>query len=497
MLVSYSVTTLNRICKKKEIWCWGCGRRFHEMISFYAQEPFIAKIVVLIDQNPALWNKTVRVGNHELSVQAWEQVKRKRSDMMILIASDSYREIYCFIREQCGDSQIVCCRYPQNYYSYTALIQKLFYYLPTRRQFLFRAGKEPHENALAVVSYLEKEYRGKAYRIVFLGNADRAMRATHSGINCLDEDILRGKNGFAKNIYFCWLYAVSAALLYENQPIPKGNRKQFLIYLNHGTIPLKDVHDVLKQPEEVDYGICPSVNCAEIYQKQYGIPQRKLFYTLPPRCGFLKNGTGKIRRIVDFDDEQIVIWLPTFRNLAEAERQDSLNDNPIFLFREDREWQLLDERLAGNHQILLIKMHSREKYQCRLPQKYAQIMMLTDDMLAEAGLVLHEILGDTAALITDYSGIAFEYLFLDKPIGYMTADMEEYRRGFAFDDPLPYMPGEKMKVRDDFFRFLDNVKKGTDPFCHDRTSLKLWLFQKRTQESGARDLISLIETRRG
>lgn len=464
------------------------------MITFYEREPFVEKISVLIDQNSGLWSKTMRIKNRELFIRSWEQVAQKCCDhVMILITTDAYMDIYHFIMAQSVDSHVVCCRYPQNYYSYTAFIQKLFYHLPISRQLMFRAGKEPHENALALVSFLENEYSGKRFRIVFLGKTVKNIWADHNRIKYLDADVIHDKSGLIQNIYFCWLYATSAAIFYEDQPIGKGNKKQLLIFLNHGTIPLKDVHDVLRQPKEVNYGVCPSANCAQIYQEQYGIPQSKQFYMIPPRCSFLRKVSGEIRQLVPFSDEQVIFWLPTFRSLSGVERQDSLNTNPVFLFQEEQEWNLLNEKLAENHQILLIKMHPKEKYQLCLPQEYRQIVRVTDDMLMKTGLILQEILGDTSALITDYSGIAFEYLLLDKPIGYVTADMDDYRREFAFDDPFQYMPGEKINTPDDFFRFLDHVEKGKDDFRYARERLKSWLFQENTQENAAEELVALIE----
>ena len=124
---------------------------------------------------------------------------------------------------------------------------------------------EPHENALALVEYLEQEYEGKPYRIIFLGKTSKKIQTHNVKVLYLNPDTLRCKSNLMDILLFGWLYAGSKVLFYENQPLKKWSPKQTLVFLNHGTIPMKDVHDVLGQPKEVDYALCPSKGCADIY----------------------------------------------------------------------------------------------------------------------------------------------------------------------------------------------------------------------------------------
>ena len=74
-------------------------------------------------------------------------------------------------------------------------------------------------------------------------------------------------------------------------------------------------------------------------------------------------------------------------------------------------------------------------------------------MLEKEKLQLYELIGISDALISDYSSVAVDYLLLDRPLGYVLADYEIYRekRGFVFEDPLEYMPGEKIYNACDLF----------------------------------------------
>lgn len=494
MLVSYSVHKLNRICKKREIWCWGCGKRLHEIIELYEDEPFTECISTLVDKNPHLWDMVIRVKGRDIPVQPYDRIKdRWNRDVIIMITSDSCQEIYDAILKESGNPNILCCQYPQNYFSYITHIQALFHRLPLKRQILFSAGSEPHENALAVIDYLEHEYRGKPYHVVFLGDTIKKLQFTHVKVTYLDSDTLRRKNGLFYVLRFCWLYSVSAALLYENQPLQKHNRKQILIFLNHGTVPMKDVHDVLKQPETVDYALCPSQGCSGLYMEQYGIPAEKLIYAMPPRDSFLAKGGNGLKRIIGNDDRQIILWLPTFRTLKESERKDSAVEDALSLISTEENLEALNKRLRDNRQLLLIKCHPREKRSVDIPRFYDCICILLDGELAETGLVLQEIMGDTAALLTDYSGIAFEYLLLDKPIGYVVNDMDSYTRGFAFENLRDYMPGSMIGTVEELLEFLDDVRAGSDSFHEARKKLVAELFQGNEAKDGSRELLNELD----
>ena len=58
----------------------------------------------------------------------------------------------------------------------------------------------------------------------------------------------------------------------------------------------------------------------------------------------------------------------------------------------------------------------------------------------------YELIGISDGLLSDYSSVAVDYLLLDRPLGYVLADYNIYKekRGFVFEDPLEYMPGEKI-----------------------------------------------------
>lgn len=492
MLKAYSVQKLNRISKGKKIWCFGCGKRLNDILRLYSKEPFVKKIAVLIDSNRLLWGKIKKVEGNEILVSSPALIQSKKNEkIFILITSDNYQEIYRSISDDLIGTEIGCSRYPACYYTYTAVLSAMCVCLPLRRQMLFNAGEEPHENAKAMVEYLAEKYKGKKYRIIFIDDGQKTNERM-SDVIYIERNSLKCKNALKCNLKYCFYMTTSKYIFYENEPLEKRRKGQVLIYLNHGTIPLKNVADVLKQPAEMDFAICPSKGCADIYRQQYNIPPQKLIYAMPPRDMFLKRERCGLNRLIDCEDKQVIIWLPTFRALRGTDRKDS-SENVLSLITNEREIKLTNERLRKNGQILLIKCHPREKQRANISQSYECIKIITDENLKRVSMVLHEILGGTAALLTDYSGISFEYMLLDRPIGYVINDMEQYTRGFAFPNPRYYMPGKTIQTGTGLREFLDEVKGGKDDFRDRRKQLIKELFQGNEVKDGSQELIKTLE----
>lgn len=480
----YSVTQLNRLSRNNEIWCFGCGKRFNEMLAIYEDEIFVKKISTIIDNNSSLWGIKKKIFNHECEISGFQQINSCHDKRIILIiTSDRYNEIYASIADKIKNGNISVTIYPVYYYSYTKTIMNLCSCIPAKRQILFYAGKEPHDNADEIVRYLNQEYQGKKFSIVYL---DEASGTDLQKVKHINKFTLRKKNKIQDVIGYCLAYGRSRYLCYENETLEKVRDNQVLFYLNHGTIPLKDVSDVLKQSIAVDYGTCPGEGCAEIYANQYGIDVNKQIYMMPARVNKMlcceKKECG----------QQVIVWLPTFRSLEGSDRRDSLEANPLVGILDY--YESLNDFLKLNNQILIIKKHPREKNNLDVPLTCGNIKIIDDRQLEEKGITLQELLKNVDALLTDYSGIAFEYMLLNRPIGYVIFDMDKYVRGFSVKNPYDYMPGMHIKNIDGLKEFLTNLKLGDDEYYKKRLQLVNQLFGEHAYENGAEKLINFIDS---
>lgn len=482
-----TVDILNKKAKKKDIWCLGCGKRLYEMIELYKDEYFVKKINGLYDNNSRLWGFKKNIAGRDLMIESPLEMVNKSG--ILLITSDHYRDIYSSIKDVIDEKRIECYIYPHFYYSFTSWLMNIVGMLPMKRQILFYAGNEPHENADEVARYLYEDYKGKKYSVVYL---EEVEERNHSyNIKSLNKWIPRTQSSLKKLIRYCFLYGRSEYLMYENEAIEKISSKQKLVYLNHGLIPLKNVRDVLKQPDNLDYALCPGEGCSRIYKEQYGIPKHKQIYIFQPRIDRIFKARTKYDTFVTRDGEQIILWMPTFRQLAGSERVDSVKVDPIELIRSNI--YEVDQWLRNNNQKLIIKKHPREKIELAIPSDIKNIIEIREQDLQSRKVVIQDLLADTDALITDYSSIAFEYMLINRPIGYITCDYNEYFRGFSVSNPLEYMPGEKINTTDEFKSFLEMVHSGKDRFCEDRNNLKKRLFGNTVCGKGTESLIKFLD----
>ena len=490
----FSVDKLNKISKHKEIYCYGCGKIFFELIERYADEPFVQNITKVIDGNKNIWGTSVKVQNKEIRIESPDVVEAIQSnDVLILITTNRYEEVYESLCKKIARDDVICSKYPETYYESAKVWLRLFSWFPKKRSLLFHYGNESHENAIAILKYLKEENLTTKHRVVLLTEKGSPYpRYVKENISILRED-LREKSSVKNMIRYCYYYASSKYLCYENEYIPKVGKGQKLIYLNHGTLPLKNVKDVLRQPEELDYAVCPSSNCAQIYLEQYGVPVEKQIYMMQPRVSLLFNSDREIGDVIRQDYKQLIMWLPTFRSLKGSERVDSKQTNVCSLLSKEEAVERLNETLRKHDQVLVIKRHPREKAELQISSKYQNICVIDNTDLEQADIVLQEILGKTDALLTDYSGIMFEYLFLNKPIGYVIDDMEEYHRGFSVENPLDYMQGEKITTIDALCEFLEKVSLGRDEYKERRSALRKKIFEDVDFVAGTRELMNLLE----
>ena len=104
----------------------------------------------------------------------------------------------------------------------------------------------------------------------------------------------------------------------------------------------------------------------------------------------------------------------------------------------------------------------------------SHIHLMTNDDLEDMDVQLYEIINHFDALLTDYSSVSFDYLCLDRPIGYTLDDFEEYRklRGFPMDNPLDYMPGHHIYTYDDLTQFIVGIADGKDEYAAERERVR-------------------------
>jgi len=172
-----------------------------------------------------------------------------------------------------------------------------------------------------------------------------------------------------------------------------------------------------------------------------GMPRNDLLLT--------SDGRKNIEKVLlkKFNGKKLIFFMPTFR-LGYSASQGDKNLTNLFGFEEFNEREF-NNYLENNGIVLIYKLHPNEepylsKYINNLNPEYS--FHLSDRLIMEAKLDLYDILNSCDVLITDYSGVYFDYLLLNRPIIFTPVDLKDYEesRGFLYGPYEEWTPGPKV-----------------------------------------------------
>lgn len=249
-------------------------------------------------------------------------------------------------------------------------------------------------------------------------------------------------------------------------------KRQTVFNLWHGS-PLKNIGRLIGSSvrENTDsFFLCTSPFFAEINKKCFAINDKQIFIGSNPRNDVLFHQRNIKDAMEWTEGSKIVVMMPTFRVSTDVKRKDSENVFPII---NASNIDLLNDYLRKIDVLLVIKPHPYQNKISFLRHDYSHIKIVYNEDVHLKGLKLYELLGNSDALITDFSSVYFDYLLLNKPIGFTIDDMESYKqnRGYTIDDPLNMMPGMKIQTIMDLKSFLKTIADGRDDYENERITV--------------------------
>ncbi len=180
----------------------------------------------------------------------------------------------------------------------------------------------------------------------------------------------------------------------------------------------------------------------------FGILPEKVINTGYPRNDLLLREFDKLpevckqqlKRIKDIKGEKkLILYVPTFR------------DKEVDLYKfSNSQLKKISHLMTKNNCIFCFKGHNNSNFEI-LP--FNNVLNYSFFDISEVQLLLRE----TEVLITDYSGIWFDFLLMDKPIIGFCYDYEkyEYERGFIYELHKIF-PG---RIANDFDELLDELDR--------------------------------------
>lgn len=180
--------------------------------------------------------------------------------------------------------------------------------------------------------------------------------------------------------------------------------------------------------------------------------------------------SNEILKVLDLSSfSKVVIWMPTFRNSFSGVCNGIETTTGVPLFEKIQDFEVFNEMLSQFGIVLILKLHPWASNILENSLEFSHIRLIKDSEIPSQ-FTLYNLVGASDALLTDYSSIYIDYLLIDKPIGFVFDDMEEYKsgRGFNFDPVEEYLPGENITNIDQLFEFLDKVATDEDSYQGDR-----------------------------
>ena len=193
---------------------------------------------------------------------------------------------------------------------------------------------------------------------------------------------------------------------------------------------------------------------------------------------------------IGIDCDRLVMWMPTFRKSAVLGYSDVEEQKTIVPLFSQQELADLNARLRTDRTGLLIKLHPSQDLTGYQGMNLSNIRLMSHEEFGRSGWDLYRLMGMTDALITDYSSVFTDYMLLDRPIAFTLDDYDDYKatRGFSVEDPDALMTGHKIRTREDFLGFLEDLAAGRDPWASERRRINALLNQYQDGQNRRRCL---------
>lgn len=169
--------------------------------------------------------------------------------------------------------------------------------------------------------------------------------------------------------------------------------------------------------------------------------------------------------------KKTIIWLPTFRHSKALGQADSSRAS-VLPFIADDKLEQFDHYLSKQNVQIIVKLHPMQDLTGIDTTKLTNLKLFSNQDFENSGMDLYRLLKLTDALITDYSSVFYDYLLLNKPIGFTEDDVEEYQRnrGFAVD-PDKFRPGKRIKTLSELKDFVSMIAQNQDQYESQRLEI--------------------------
>lgn len=327
----------------------------------------------------------------------------------------------------------------------------------------FQSEEDFEGNARALFEYLVENHYCDKYKLVWqVRNSAIYNKRKYKNTIFLSESSFKER----MNLYY---YKAVAKYFFFTHPAWTSEYKegQLVINLWHGTA-IKAC-EITETYRSFHIGIVASEQVKKWHSQFFYCNQDKFIVYGAPRNDLLfKKGNVIEELISNYSGEKVLMCMPTFRKTVNWTDCQEVDKYSLTVVKSMNKLIELNHYLKENHTIILIKIHNLQDIQDLYLDSLSNIIYITGEDLKEKDIQAYELLGETDALLTDFSSVYYDYLLVNKPIGFLLADMDVYQRGFIEEDPKKFMAGDRICTYQDLLNFILNIVNGKDDYRMER-----------------------------
>ncbi len=328
-------------------------------------------------------------------------------------------------------------------------------------------------NGGAIYDYLIKNDYNKNYKIVWLIRKKIKTKLPYN----VTTVPLYGPS-LRKAYYIC----TSKYVTFDCEQPNKIRNDQIVVYCSHGAGGLKNIVGKTKIPDSVNYILMQSEEYMPIQAKQWSLQindPRLIYIGYPCQDVFFNDQSrSELLKITKNKYNKIILWMPTFRKNIDKNRNDSYKEQKFGVPLLDDISQLyeLNDNLKKKNIFLIIKIHPKQDLSDLDLRDCSNVIILTGDAVKKLNIDNYKLITCADALISDYSGAAYDFLQLDRPIGYVLDDMKYYKSGFVIDNIHELIAGHEIYNINDLYNFINDVYTENDKYNKKRKKIRNYIY---------------------
>ena len=272
-----------------------------------------------------------------------------------------------------------------------------------------------------------------------------------------------------KNLKYYWYYYTAKVLICCNRFLTSVDKRQHSFYLMHGT-PIKKVKGYNYYcPEGIDYMITSGEGVNKMCSDQFNMPIEKCIPLGYPRNDVLYMKYDLSTVFGHYD--KYIVWYPTVRQFKGSHESNIKCTIP--LIDDVIKAKEINDAAERFNILVILKPHFAQDTSFISAQNMSNIKIIDDNYLKDKGISSYQLVGNSHALLTDYSSIYYDYLLCGKPVGLILEDIEEYKKKPGLiDEYEEYIDGgEKIFSVDELVSFLSRVSRDEDSKKENRAKI--------------------------